>query len=416
MLMIELVQALWGSPRVAMDRALADHRGTPFEFVFHTGERGRYGVGAPEFSVHFRTRGALIASLLETSLGFGEAWARGDVEIHDDLENVMSVLGALNLYERDSWRTRADAWVRHALARTLPREKADIEHHYGIGDDFYRFYLDKKLQYSCAYFRTSEDSLDQAQEQKIAHTLHKLDLRRGQRLLDVGCGWGHLMLEAAERWGVECVGLTLCDNQAAYIREQARLRRLPVEARVESYLEHRAQMPYDRVVSVGMMCHIGEARIEQFFDRIAAFLAPGAIGLLHCIAHMKETSAVDPFVAKHVFPGYWFNSLEGIVRRSVRRGFHVLDVENLRRHYALTAHHWRKNFLANRDAIKRRFGFDDYFLRIWEMYLAQVVAGFRIGSMHLVQVVISNGLQDDFPLTREHLYTNAERSTARLSA
>jgi cyclopropane-fatty-acyl-phospholipid synthase len=158
------------------------------------------------------------------------------------------------------------------------------------------------------------------------------------------------------------------------------------------------------VVSVGMMCHIGQARIEQFFDKIAALIAPGGVGLLHCIAHMEETSGVDPFVAKHIFPGYWFNSLEGMTQRAVRRGLHILDVENLRRHYALTAHHWRKNFLANWEPIKRRFGFDDAFLRAWELYLAQVVAGFRSGGMHLIQMVLSNGVQNSYPLTREHLY------------
>jgi cyclopropane-fatty-acyl-phospholipid synthase len=153
-----------------------------------------------------------------------------------------------------------------------------------------------------------------------------------------------------------------------------------------------------------MMCHIGEARIDAFFDKIAALLAPGGVGLLHCISHMVETSEVDPFVAKHVFPGYWFNSLEGITRRTVHRGLHVLDIENLRRHYALTAHHWRRNLLANWSAIQRQLGFDDTFLRTWELYLAQVVSGFRNGGMHLLQTVISNGVQDSYPLTREHLY------------
>src|SRR5262249_62431620 len=113
-------------------------------------------------------------------------------------------------------------WYRKLKGRSLARQKCDIEHHYGLGDDFYRFYLDKKLQYSCAYFRTPQDSLDLAQEQKIAHTVRKLDLRAGQRLLDIGCGWGHLMFHAAEQYGVECGGITLCDNQAKYIREEAR--------------------------------------------------------------------------------------------------------------------------------------------------------------------------------------------------
>jgi cyclopropane-fatty-acyl-phospholipid synthase len=405
--MIYLIPALVGDLRSPVDHVLADHRGDPFEIIFPDGVRARYGSGnqPPQFAVRFRTRRALFEALLDASLGFGEAYARGDIEVAaGDLEDVVTALGNLAHYQDDGAPRRVATWLRRAIARTLPREKADVEHHYGIGDDFYRFYLDKKLQYSCAYFRSPGDTLDQAQEQKIAHTLRKLDLRPGQRLLDVGCGWGHLMLAAAETYGVRCLGITLCDNQAAYVEEQARKRGLPVEVRVQNYLELDEREPFDRLVSVGMMCHIGEARIDSFLDKIAALIAPGGVGLLHYIAHMKETSAVDPFVAKHVFPGYWFNSLEGVTRRAVHRGLHVLDVENLRRHYALTARHWRRNFLINRDAIQERFGFTERFLRTWELYLAQVVAGFRSGGMHLIQMVVSNGVQDEYPLTREFIY------------
>jgi cyclopropane-fatty-acyl-phospholipid synthase len=365
------------------------------------GDRLRFGLGAPEAKVHFRTWRAIYDTVLRASLGLGEAYARGEVEVEGDLEDALTVLGAMYL---EMERGPVGGVLRRAARRSLEREKQDIEHHYDRGDDFYRFYLDKKLQYSCGYFRTPEDSLDLAQEQKIAHTLRKLALRPGQRLLDIGCGWGHLMFQAAELHGVECTGITLSDNQAAYIREQAAARRLPVKVRVMSYLELDDRVGWDRVVSVGMMCHIGERRIDEFWDKVKALLAPGAICLLHCIAKMKEAPGADPFVQKHVFPGYWFNSLEGVTARAVRRGLNVIDVENLRRHYALTAHHWRRNFLRRYDDIKRSMGFDDGFMRAWEFYLASVVAGFRTGHLNLIQAVLSNGIQDDYPLTREFLY------------
>jgi len=246
--------------------------------------------------------------------------------------------------------------------------------------------------------------LDQAQYQKIAHTARKLHLRKGQRLLDIGCGWGHLMFHAAETYGVSCVGLTLCDNQAAYIRKEAAARRLPVEVRIMNYLEFDEAQKWDRVVSVGMMCHVGQSRADAFYDKLKSLLAPGAICLTHAISKMKEAPSADPFVEKHVFPGYWFFSLEGETRRAVERGMNVIDVENLRRHYAMTAHHWRRNFLRNYDVIKARFGFDDRFLRTWEFYLASVVAGFRSGHLNLIQMVMSNGINDAYPLTREFLY------------
>ena len=212
------------------------------------------------------------------------------------------------------------------------------------------------------------------------------------------------MFHAAETYGVDCVGITLCDNQAAWIRHQAKRRRLPVEVRVMNYLDLDEGVKWDRLVSVGMMCHVGESRAGAFYDKVNALLAPRAISLLHCIAKMKEASGCDPFVAKHVFPGYWFFSLEGMTRRAAERGLNVLDVENLRRHYALTAHHWRANFLRNYNAIKIAMGFDDVFMRKWEFYLAAVVAGFRHGHMNLIQMVMSNGVNDEYPWTRDFLY------------
>jgi cyclopropane-fatty-acyl-phospholipid synthase len=353
----------------------------------------------------FKTRMAFVRSVMQTTLGFGESYVNGEIEIDGDLEDAYTALAEHGLRMQKRAPSRIKGWVSGAIARSLPQEKADIEHHYGRGDEFYELYLDKKLQYSCGYFRTLEDSLDLAQEQKIAHTVRKLDLRKGQRLLDIGCGWGHLMFHAAEQYGVECVGITLCDNQAKYIREEAYRRKLPVQVRTVNYLELDESVKWDRIVSVGMMCHVGESRADAFYDKLKALSAPSAIVLTHCISKMKEAPGSDPFVAKHVFPGYWFFSLEGETRRAVERGFNVLDVENLRRHYAMTAHHWRRNFLRNWDPIKKKMGFDDRFMRTWEFYLASVVGGFRSGHMNLIQMVMSNGINDEYPLTRDFLYT-----------
>ena len=331
------------------------HSGRPFEMVFWNGERWRFGAaaGTPEFVLQFKTRTAFARTVLQSTLGLGESYAAGDVVVEGDLEDALTTLFEIGLREPPRSSLMRN-WLGAALARLLKQEKADVEHHYGRGDSFYRLYLDKKLQYSCGYFRTPEDTLDQAQEQKIVHTVKKLDLRKGQRLLDIGCGWGHLMFHAAERYGVECLGITICDNQAKYIREQARARKLRVDVRTANYLELDDRSKWERIVSVGMMCHVGQRRADAFYDKLKSLSAPGGIVLTHCISKMKESSGSDPFVEKHVFPGYWFFSLEGETKRAVDRGFNVLDVENLRRHYAMTAHHWRKNFLANYDTIKRK--------------------------------------------------------------
>ncbi len=390
--------------RRTLEKIQRTHSGKPFEMAFWNGERWRFGTsaGAPHFVLRFKTRTAFVRSVLQSTLGLGESYVAGDLVVEGSLEDALTVL-----FEIGIKNPRLASWhggLGSALVRSLSREKLDVEHHYGRGNEFYELYLDKKLQYSCGYFRTPEDSLDQAQEQKIAHTLKKLDLRRGQRLLDIGCGWGHLMFQAAEKYGVECLGITLCENQTRYIRDQARIRKLPVDVRTMNYLELDDRTKWERIVSVGMMCHVGEKRADAFYDKLKSLSAPGAIVLTHCISKMKESSGSDPFVQKHVFPGYWFFSLEGETKRAVDRGFNVIDVENLRRHYALTAHHWRKNFLANWDLIKRRMGFSDRFMRTWDFYLASVVAGFRSGHLNLIQMTMSNGINDEYPLTREFLY------------
>jgi cyclopropane-fatty-acyl-phospholipid synthase len=396
--------------RGKLRKMLAGYQGPAFELRFWDGETDRFGSGASNFAIHFKTKESLRRSLLETSLGFGEAYARGDLAVEGDLVEALTALG--EIYMTLEPERLLEGWARKAVARTLPREKADIEHHYGLGDEFYKFYLDKKLQYSCAYFRTPKDSLDLAQDQKIAHTVKKLLLEPGQRLLDIGCGWGHLMFHAAELYGVECVGITLCDNQARYIREEAARRRLPVEVRTINYLELDESVKWERIVSVGMMCHVGERRADQFFDKIKLLLTPKAICLLHCISKMKESSGADPFVEKHVFPGYWFFSLEGLVKRAVHRELNVLDVENLRLHYARTLKHWRANFLRNYTEIKTTMGFDDRFMRTWEFYLASAEAGFHTGHMNLIQMVMTNGVRTDYPMTREFLYETEERAFA----
>jgi cyclopropane-fatty-acyl-phospholipid synthase len=380
----------------------------PFSIQLWNGERYDCGQGTPVASIVFRTRTALLRTLLQTSLGFGESYADGDIVVEGELEDALTAVGPVYL---DLWRPRPVVeWIQNQIGRTLARERTDIEHHYNRGNEFYEYYLDKNMQYSCGYFRTAEDSLDLAQEQKLEHTVRKLDLRPGMRLLDIGCGWGHLMFHAAERYGVECVGLTLAEKQATFIRKQARIRKLPIEVRVQNYLELDEAVKWERIVSVGMMCHVGEHNADRYYDKIKALSAPGAVSLMHCISKMKAMSGSDPFIDKYIFPGHWFFSLECETRRAAERGFNIIDIENLRLHYMLTLRHWRKNFLENYDLIKKRMGYDDRFMRIWELYFTISSAAFRWGYLNLIQMVMSNGIAESYPLTREFLYEKPKMS------
>ncbi|WP_437875361.1 class I SAM-dependent methyltransferase [Sorangium sp. So ce513] len=416
----------------AASRLLDRHEGTPLELRFWGGERLRLGAGAPALSVTFRTRRALGETLLRGTLGLGEAYMRREVTIEGDLEDALAGLFEL---ARSAAPVRALSAVGARLPRLAPsspldrgaarlldalglgrrsgaarREQRAVERHYGLGNDFYALYLDRRLQTSCGYFRSPGEALDDAQAHKIALVARKLALRRGQRLLDVGCGWGHFMFHAAEAYGVQCLGITLCENQARYIREQAAARRLPVEVRVMSHEEIEVEPRWDRLVSLGAMCHVGERRMELFYDRVKALLAEGGVCLLESVTRAQESRWADPFLQEHIFPGYWPPSLRGMAARAAVRGLDVLDAENLRRHSALTARCWRKNFLENRDKIARVTGFDAAFMRKWEFYLACAAAAFRTGHLSFIQMVLSNGAPRDYPLAREAPHAVEEAS------
>jgi cyclopropane-fatty-acyl-phospholipid synthase len=371
--------------------------------LFWNGERWRFGAssGLPSFVLQFKTRIAFVRTMLQSTLGLGESYVAGEIAVEGNLEDALTKLYELGM--REAPRSTLARFTGRALS-TLTMERTKFEEYYGRSSEFHGFYLDKKLQYSCGYFKTPEDSLDRAQDQKLAHTLRKLDLRRGQRLLDIGCGWGHLMFQAAEKHGVECLGITSSDEQTTYIREQARIRKLPVKARTMNFHDLDERSKWDRIVSLGTMRHVGGRRADAFYDKLSKLSAPKGIVLAQSVAKMNDDDASDPFVEKHVFPGYWSLSCEGETKRAVARGFNVVDVENLRRHYALTVHHWRKNFLANYEGIKRKTRYRDRFLRTWDFYLASVVAGLRAGHLNLIALTMSNGINDEYPLTRDFLY------------
>jgi cyclopropane-fatty-acyl-phospholipid synthase len=390
--------------------------GNPFEVRLWNGRKLRLGIGAPAFAVTFRTRRAFCETLLHNSLGLGEAYVRHEALFEGDLEDALTGLGAFYLRMRGTPGIGSVAQIRESalelfrngrFLRVFPpaKEKTDALQSDEFGDDFCRSYLDKRVQYSWGYFRTPGDTLDEAQAQKIAYMMKKLSLRHGHRLLDIGCGFGHLMFHAAENYGVQCLGITTSESQARYIREQAQARRLPVEVRVMSYDELDEHVRWDRIISVDTMPHLGRHHMDLFYNKVKALLAPDAVCLLHTVAKMKESQGSDAFVRKHVHPGYWVPSLEGMTSRAAARGLCVLDTENLRRHYALTAHHFRQSLLQNYDRVKWAMGRDDAFMRTWDFYLAYSVAAFRTGHLNLIEMVLSSGLSDEYPMTRDFLYT-----------
>ncbi|NDY43389.1 class I SAM-dependent methyltransferase [Dissulfurirhabdus thermomarina] len=365
---------------------------------------------APAFTLHVRHPSALERVAGDPSMGFGEAYVAGHLDVEGDLGALLGLAYREDLFARLSPLKKARLCWWHLRGRSgLRRARREISHHYDRGNEFYRLWLDEGLNYSCAYFETPETDLETAQRAKNALVLRKAGLRPGHRLLDVGCGWGSLLLAAAETPGVRALGITLSERQLELARE--RIRRAGAADRVEVRLADYRELdpgrdgPFDRVVSVGMFEHVGRRNIPVFFERVRRLLKPRGLFLLHTIGRIlpRET---DPWIRAHIFPGGYIPALVEILPAAERAGFDFLDLENLRRHYHRTLGHWIERFEARSGEIAGRMG--EAFVRMWRLYLHGSRAAFGEGDLHLFQLLYSRGRREDLPLTRRHFYEAAE--------
>jgi cyclopropane-fatty-acyl-phospholipid synthase len=280
-----------------------------------------------------------------------------------------------------------------------------------LGNDFFKLWLDREMVYSCAYFRHPEDDIDKAQEQKLEYLCAKLRLAQGERLLDIGCGWGSLAIHAARNRGSSVIGITLSEEQ---LREAAnRVAQLVigdlVELRLQDYRELSETEGFDKLVSVGMFEHVGREHIVEYLGRTARLLKVGGSGVLHTIGRMAVGS-VNPWIHKYIFPGLYLPSLAEVANGMAKSGLNIVDVENLRMHYAYTLDRWAAAFERQTEQIREMF--DDRFVRTWRMYLSSA-ATFRYGYLNLWQITFTKGLVNNLPLTREHLYTRYRDDSPR---
>jgi cyclopropane-fatty-acyl-phospholipid synthase len=299
-------------------------------------------------------------------------------------------------------KTKLTLLIKHLQSlNTTKGSWRNVSYHYDRGNDFYRFYLDETMTYSCAYFRNGNESLEQAQQQKYEHICRKLQLREGETLLDIGCGWGGMLIYAARHYGTKGVGYTLSREQAEYSRQLIGEKGL--EKKIEIVLDdyRRITGQFDKFVSIGMFEHVGKGNIPAFMKKVKALLKPGGVGLLHTIGKERKTPS-DGWTMKYIFPGGYIPVLDHIIRVMGQSDFVPVDIENLRLHYAATLDKWAQRFEANTHKIASMF--DDKFVRIWRMYLNGSAASFRNGDLRLYQILFTKGLNNHFPLTREHLY------------
>ena len=361
------------------------------------GQEYKIGEGTPEFTVKFNKSIPKTKLLTSTSLALGEAYMDKDLEIEGDLYYALDhFLGQLGKFSTDE---NALKKIMHSSVSKKNQEK-EVTSHYDIGNDFYRLWLDETMSYSCGYFRHPDDTLYQAQVNKVDYILEKLNLKEGMTLLDIGCGWGFLLIEAAKKYKIKGVGITLSHEQCKEFERRIEEEGLQDQLKVE-LMDYRdlpkSGYTFDRVVSVGMVEHVGRANYQLFNDCVKAVLKDGGTFLLHFISALKE-HAGDPWIKKYIFPGGTVPSLREMVSCMAEDDFHIMDIENLRLHYNKTLLCWADNFHRHMEEEKKMF--DERFLRMWDLYLNACAATFHNGIIDIHQIVATKGINNDYPMVR----------------
>ncbi len=366
------------------------------------------GTGGRALTIRLTDRKAMFDIIRNPRLGLGETYMDGRLIIEDGniLDLLELVIGA-NRWEEGGRGRRALRKGKmsrfKALLRRNPatRSRRNVAHHYDLSDDLYETFLDEDRQYSCAYFTDPANSLDQAQSDKKAHIIAKLALEPGQRVLDIGCGWGGMALTMHAAAGVDVLGVTLSEEQFKVARRRADAAGVSAHVQFELIDYRHVTGQFDRIVSVGMFEHVGLAHYEEFFAHCRDLLSSQGVMLLHTIGKLGNAKAApDPFTDKWIFPGYHIPSLSQIVAASEKSRLVAADVENLRVHYALTLRHWLARATAARARIEAMY--DERFFRMWEFYLAGGVVAFEAGSMCNYQVQYVRDRQA-VPITRDYM-------------
>lgn len=279
-------------------------------------------------------------------------------------------------------------------------QRRDVSSHYDIGNDFYRLWLDETMSYSCGYFRKADDTLHQAQVNKAAYILEKLHLEEGMEILDIGCGWGYLLLEAAKKYKVRGTGITLSHEQCKAFRKRIKAEGLEdvLTVRLMDYRDlQRMKKQFDRVVSVGMLEHVGRKNYRVFMECVNQMLKDQGVCLLHFISALKEYPG-DAWIRKYIFPGGVIPSLRETVSHMAEENFHIVDVENLRLHYNQTLLCWLENYREHIGEVGEMF--DERFVRMWDLYLAACAAVFHNGIVDLHQILATKGVNNTLPVVR----------------
>ncbi len=349
---------------------------------------------------------------INPALYIGEAFTDGTLYIEEG--TLLSFLRLMLLNNR-RWNEsflgqafyRAEDVVRlPSVFNPVSRSRKNVKHHYDLSDELFSLFLDTDRQYSCAYFRSDDDDIENAQLSKKQHIAAKLNIQPDQHVLDIGSGWGGLALYLAQHYPVRVTGLTLSDEQ--YRVSNARAAQLGLDDRVTFKLaDYRHETDtYDRIVSVGMFEHVGKPHFKAFFRKLYSLLAPDGTAMIHTIGLPTAPGPINPWLRRYIFPGAYLPSLSQLTPVLERQRFWLADVENLRLHYALTLAAWNERFQANRERIAKLY--DERFCRMWEFYLVSCEAGFRWTGLTVFQLQLTKDV-GALPITRDYMTAEEER-------
>jgi cyclopropane-fatty-acyl-phospholipid synthase len=378
--------------RWALARIQRTVKSSPIRFMLWDGFELPPAAASPVATILFKNRPALFGWVWDPELNFGETYMSGAVEIRGDLQRLLE-----EIYRTFSF-SRPRRWWLSRTSNDARAARENVHHHYDLGNDFYRLWLDREMLYTCAYFPSPEATLEEAQLAKMDLICRKLQLRPGERVVEAGCGWGSLALFMARSYGVTVRALNISAEQIAYARNRAKEDGLAdrVEFIEDDYRNVRGD--YDVFVSIGMLEHVGMPDYPTLGRVIDRSLTEHGRGLLHFIGR-NQSAALNPWIRKRIFPGAYPPALREVLEHVLEpQALSVLDVENLRLHYAKTLEYWRQRFDGS--ALHVEAMFDEAFVRAWRLYLAGSQAAFTTGTMQLFQVVFARGGSNAIPWTR----------------
>ena len=370
----------------------------PVEVTYWDGTTKRYGDtdNPPQIKIKIHEEIPMKEITNNASLALGEAYMDHRIEIEGSIQALINdAYQQANSFLRGSDYLK---WLPKKQKHTKKQNQADIHAHYDLGNDFYEMWLDPTLTYSCAYFETPEDTLEQAQINKVHHILDKLFIKDNDTLLDIGCGWGTLMFTAIKEYNVKATGITLSEEQYNHITNRIKEEHLEDKCRV-LLMDYRdlKDETFDHITSVGMFEHVGADNLKEYFGVIQKLLAPKGTALIHGITR-QQGGAVNAWINKYIFPGGYIPGLAEIVTDITDNDLQLIDLERLRRYYQLTLEHWTNNFHKVQDKVTETMG--DSFYRMWDLYLQACAASFESSNIDVIQYLLVQPSNNDLPMHR----------------